>query len=75
MTEKMTINSYPVDHDNHVRHTGHLDGQIVITLEAGGRGVEIKLPPKVATALADNLTKTVLEVQAQAARIGAAGHA
>lgn len=75
MSDKFIVNSYPVEHENDVRHTGHLDGQIIITLEAGGRGVEIKLPPWAATSLADSLTQRVAEVRAQAPRIGPAGHA
>ncbi len=75
MTEKMTVNTYDLDHEKQARWTGHLDGQIVITIEAGGRGVQIKLPPEVAAELAENLAKTVLEVLAQDARIGPAGHA
>ena len=75
MADKMIVNTYDVDHENQARWTGHLDGQIIITIEAGGRGVQMKLSPKAAAELADNLAKTVLDVLAQAARIGPAGHA
>ncbi|KKM75657.1 hypothetical protein LCGC14_1387980 [marine sediment metagenome] len=75
MTEKMTVSTYDLDHENQARWTGHLDGEIIITVEAGGRGVQIKLPPRVAAELADNLAKTVLEVLAQDARMSPAGHA
>ena len=75
MTEKMTVTTYDVAHDKQVRITSHLDGQIVIKMEVAGRGVEIKMPPEVAAELADILAKTVLEVLAQNARIGPAGHA
>lgn len=75
MTEKMAVTTYDVDHDNQVHWTAHLDGRIIITIEAGRRGVQIKLPPHAAAELADNLAKTVLDVLAQAARLGPAGHA
>lgn len=58
MTEKMLVKTYDVDHENQVRWTAHLDRKtVILTIEANGHGVQIKLPPEVAAELAVNLAQ------------------
>ena len=66
MTEQMIVTTYPVEHDNQVRWTGRLDGQVIITTEAGGRGVQIKIPPEAAADLAVKIAQTVQDILTEA---------